>query len=93
MPAELPRQRGRRRRPPLIDAGRAPLAAAQRRPRISSRSLFARAVPEDLVRYGADDLAVLAERAWDFLARARARRAKMRLRDGRRWPTPASASR
>jgi glutamate dehydrogenase len=29
--------------------------------------LYARAVPEDVVRYGADDLAVLAERAYDFI--------------------------
>ncbi|HWC91997.1 MAG TPA: NAD-glutamate dehydrogenase domain-containing protein, partial [Pseudolabrys sp.] len=29
--------------------------------------LFARAVPEDLARYGAADLAMLAGRAWDFL--------------------------
>jgi glutamate dehydrogenase len=30
--------------------------------------IFARAVPEDVVRYGADDLAMLSERAYDFLA-------------------------
>jgi len=30
--------------------------------------IFARAVPEDVVRYGADDLAMLAERAYDFLS-------------------------
>ena len=30
--------------------------------------IFARAVPEDVVRYAAADLAMLAERAWDFLA-------------------------
>ena len=30
--------------------------------------LMRRAVPEDVVRYGADDLAALAERAYDFLA-------------------------
>ena len=30
--------------------------------------IFARAVPEDVVRYGAADLAMLAERAYDFLA-------------------------
>src|SRR5664279_4259192 len=29
--------------------------------------LYARAVPEDVLRYGADDLAVLAERAYDFI--------------------------
>ena len=29
--------------------------------------IFARAVPEDVVRYGADDLAMLSERAYDFL--------------------------
>ena len=30
--------------------------------------LYARAVPEDVVRYGADDLAMLAERAYDLIA-------------------------
>jgi glutamate dehydrogenase len=30
--------------------------------------LYARAVPEDVLRYGADDLAALAERAYDFLS-------------------------
>ena len=30
--------------------------------------LYGRAVPEDVVRYGADDIAALAERAYDFLA-------------------------
>ena len=30
--------------------------------------LYGRAVPEDVVRYGADDLSVLAERAYDFIA-------------------------
>ncbi len=30
--------------------------------------IFGRVVPEDVVRYGADDLAALAERAYDFLA-------------------------
>ncbi len=30
--------------------------------------IFERAVPEDVVRYGADDLAMLAERAYDFLS-------------------------
>ena len=30
--------------------------------------LFGRSVPEDLVRYGADDIAALAERAYDFMS-------------------------
>src|ERR1700675_2066278 len=30
--------------------------------------LYGRAVPEDVVRYGVDDLAALAERAYDFIA-------------------------
>src|SRR5882757_2263585 len=29
--------------------------------------IYARAVPEDVVRYGAEDLAMLAERAYEFL--------------------------
>ncbi len=30
--------------------------------------LYGRAVPEDVVRYGAEDLSALAERAYDFIA-------------------------
>ena len=30
--------------------------------------LYARAVPEDVVRYGADDIAAFAEAAYDFIA-------------------------
>src|SRR5437588_7305045 len=36
-------------------------------PRGFVAQIFERAVPEDVVRYGADDLAMLAERAYDFL--------------------------
>jgi glutamate dehydrogenase len=44
---------------------------SQRRSDVAATSvaqLYARAVPEDVVRYGAADLADLAERAYDFLA-------------------------
>lgn len=40
--------------------------------------IFERAVPEDVVRYGADDLAMLAERAYDFLRERAPATAKVR---------------
>src|SRR5262245_42660113 len=46
-------------------------ARARRRldiPRAFVAQLFGRSVPEDVVRYGAEDLAALAERAYDFIA-------------------------
>ncbi len=42
--------------------------------------LYARTVPEDVVRYDAVELAALAERAFDFLASARRARRKSAAR-------------
>src|SRR5262245_11232732 len=36
-------------------------------PRTFVAQLYDRSVPEDLLRYGAEDLAALAERAYDFM--------------------------
>jgi glutamate dehydrogenase len=47
------------------------VALAARRndiPPTFAAQIFARAVPEDVVRYGADDLAMLAEQAYDFIS-------------------------
>ncbi|MGA9081153.1 MAG: NAD-glutamate dehydrogenase, partial [Pseudolabrys sp.] len=46
-------------------------ALARRRPDIPNTfvaQLYGRSVPEDVVRYGADDIATLAEHAYDFIA-------------------------
>ncbi|HEY1503809.1 MAG TPA: NAD-glutamate dehydrogenase domain-containing protein, partial [Stellaceae bacterium] len=41
--------------------------------------LFGRAVPEDVVHYGTSDLAMLGERAWNFLSERKAGEAKIRF--------------
>src|SRR5262244_1395401 len=46
-------------------------ALAKRRPNIPPSfvaQLYGRSVPEDVMRYGAEDIAALAERAYDFIA-------------------------
>ena len=48
-------------------------------------------MPEDVVRYGAADLAMLAERAWDFLANARPGHARRSA--ARRWRSTHSGER
>ena len=58
MTAELPRRE---------QSGAAANLASPLAPAGFATQLFARAVPEDLARYGAADLAMLAGRAWDFL--------------------------
>ena len=53
----------------LIDAATALLAKRNRDiPEDFLAKLFGLAVPEDLERYGADELAAIAERSWSFLA-------------------------
>ena len=47
-------------------------------PRTFIAQLFVRSVPEDLLRYGAEDLAALAERAYDFMIEWRPGAAKIR---------------
>ena len=58
-------------------------------------ALFARAVPEDLVRYQAPEIAALAEAAWGFLGERKAGAPKIRLvapvpRAGGEWLKQAS---
>jgi glutamate dehydrogenase len=68
MPVELPdREEETAARALVAQAG---AALRERRPTVPPTfvsQLYARAVPEDLVRCAAADLAQLAERAWDFL--------------------------
>ena len=78
MPVELPANEEDRAARALIEqAGK---ALSRRRPEISASfvaQLYGRSVPEDLVRYGADDLAALAEHAYEF--RQRGNRARQRF--------------
>ena len=68
MPVELPGNEEERAARALIEqAGK---ALGRRRPEIPATfvaQLYGRSVPEDLVRYGADDIAALAEHAYEFI--------------------------
>jgi glutamate dehydrogenase len=69
MVAELPAREEERATRAVIDEAGAVLA--RRRldiPRTFVAQLYGRSVPEDVLRYGAEDLAALAERAYDFMA-------------------------
>ncbi|MGC1465334.1 MAG: NAD-glutamate dehydrogenase, partial [Pseudolabrys sp.] len=57
---------------------RAALAADGGMPQTFTTQLFGRAVPEDVVRYGAEDLAALAAGAWSFLAQRAMNKPKIR---------------
>jgi len=64
----------------LIDAATALLAKHKRDvPADFVAKLFGLAVPEDLQRYTPDELAVITERAWSFLAQRQAGTAKVRF--------------
>ncbi|HEY7302333.1 MAG TPA: NAD-glutamate dehydrogenase [Xanthobacteraceae bacterium] len=64
----------------LVAVAEALLGASQSKiPKEFVDSLFARAVPEDLVRYDARELAALAEGAWSFLAERAPGAPKIRL--------------
>jgi len=64
----------------LIATARALLDAKKAQvPGVFVDGLFARAVPEDLVRYDAREVAALAETAWSFLAERKAGAPKIRL--------------
>ena len=69
MPAERPGNEEERAARALIEqAGK---ALSRRRPEIPASfvaQLYGRSVPEDLVRYGADDLSALAEHAYEFMS-------------------------
>ena len=68
MPADLPGNEEERAARALIEqAGK---ALSRRRPEIPATfvaQVYGRSVPEDLVRYGADDLSALAEHAYEFM--------------------------
>ncbi|HEX9072398.1 MAG TPA: NAD-glutamate dehydrogenase, partial [Pseudolabrys sp.] len=67
MVAELPREEESAARS-LIEQASAALARRRRDiPVTFVAQLYGRSVPEDVVRYGADDIAALAERAYDFI--------------------------
>ena len=69
MVAELPAREEESAARAAIDEAGAVLA--RRRldiPRTFVAQLYGRCVPEDVLRYGAEDLAALAERAYDFMA-------------------------
>jgi glutamate dehydrogenase len=69
MVAELPAREEESAARAVIDKAGAVLA--RRRldiPRTFVAQLYGRSVPEDVLRYGAEDLAALAERAYDFMA-------------------------
>ena len=50
----------------IEQAGAALCGSDRKIPESFLAQLFARAVPEDVVHYGAADLAMLGERAWEF---------------------------
>ena len=66
MAAELPGSEEQGAAAALIAQAAAALAGAVPAPFVNQ--LFGRAVPEDVVRYGAADLAMLAKRGWEFLS-------------------------
>ena len=64
----------------LIDAAAAILAKRRRDiPDDFLAKLFGLAVPEDLQRYTANELAAIAEQSWSFLAERKAGEAKIRF--------------
>jgi len=69
MTTELPSSDDKRLGPAVVaDAAGALPAAHGNVPADFVSQLFGRTAPEDLARYGASDLAMLAERTWSFLA-------------------------
>src|SRR5437016_2791677 len=69
MAIELPASEEESDARPLIEQATAALAPRRRDiPGTFVAQLYGRSVPEDVVRYGADDIAALAERAYDFMA-------------------------
>ena len=69
MAVELPASEEESAARALIEQASAALAQRRRDiPGTFVAQLYGRSVPEDVVRYGADDIAALAERAYDFIA-------------------------
>ena len=51
----------------IVEAGLALSARRSDIPKTFVAQLYARVVPDDIVHYGAEDFAVLAERAYDYV--------------------------
>jgi glutamate dehydrogenase len=79
MAIDLPASEAERAARGLIEQASTALAKRRRDiPATFIAKLYARSVPEDMVRYGAEDIAALAERAYDFLAEREPGRPKIR---------------
>src|SRR4029077_11550205 len=88
MAIDLPASEAERAARGLIEQASTALAKRRRDiPATFIAQLYARSVPEDMVRYGAEDIAALAERAYDFIAEREPGRPKIR-----RETIPLSAS-
>ena len=86
---DIPRTEGDRASQSLIGAAAAALALREPGiPKDFLAELFGLAVPEDLQRYGPEELASIAEQSWAFFARAQGRCAqsapRARRHDARR---------
>ena len=79
MAIDLPASEAERAGRGLIEQASTALAKRRRDiPATFIAQLYARSVPEDMVRYGAEDIAALAERAYDFIAEREPGRPKIR---------------
>jgi len=79
MAIDLPASEAERAARGLIEQASTALAKRRRDiPATFIAQLYARSVPEDMVRYGAEDIAALAERAYDFNAEREPGRPKIR---------------
>ena len=79
MAIDLPASEAERAARGLIEQASTALAKRRRDiPATFIAQLYARSVPEDMVRYGAEDIAALAERAYDFIAEREPGRPKIR---------------
>ena len=78
MPAELSGNEEERAARALIEQAAKTLRRSRPEiPAVFVAQLYSRSVPEDLVRYGADDLAALAEHAYEFMTKREAGTAKI----------------
>ncbi|MGB8584584.1 MAG: NAD-glutamate dehydrogenase, partial [Pseudolabrys sp.] len=79
MAVELPASDEERNARNVIEQAGAMLGRRRREiPSTFVAQLYGRSVPEDVVRYGADDIATLAERAYDFMSERRPGTPKIR---------------
>ncbi|HET7165436.1 MAG TPA: hypothetical protein VFI94_09845, partial [Pseudolabrys sp.] len=79
MAIDLPASEAERTARGLIEQASTALANRRRDiPATFIAQLYGRSVPEDMVRYSAEDIAALAERAYDFIAEREPGRPKIR---------------